>query len=174
MKRGQITNGRIGIFYLIALFSFGAFMLLLLAARSATADDMDLPPRESPATPTEVLVQPNGQGARVHLQAHFSQDWPWEAMHWQEDLWVVVQWYDPSTGIWHDVDGWQGSFEAIQQAEDWMGMKELWLADVHLGTGPYRWQVFEKDSNHLLSTSEEFYLPARGGDLMAVDMMLQP
>ena len=171
MKHEDLINGRMGIFYLIALFCLGALLLLLLSPRAATADDLDLPPREAP--PGEVAVQANGQGARVHLQAHFSQDWPWETMHWQEDLLVKVQWLDDE-GVWQDVDGWQGSLDAIKQSEDWMGMKEIWLADVHLGTGPYRWQVFEMDNGRLLTSSEQFYLPAKGGDLMAVDMMLEP
>jgi hypothetical protein len=55
-----------------------------------------------------------------------------------------------------------------------MGVKELWLADEHLGTGPYRWQMYEHKDGRLLTTSDAFYLPSKGGDLMAVDMMLQP
>lgn len=174
MKQGHSANGRIGITYLVALFCLGAMGLLLWGARSAAAEDFELPPREdtNPVTDTGVVVA-NGEGARVHLQAHFSQDWPWDTMHWQEDLWLKVQWLDEND-VWQDVDGWQGTLEAIQQAEDWMGMKELWLADAYLGTGPYRWQVYDRHDNRLLTTSDEFYLPSRGGDLMAVDMMLKP
>jgi hypothetical protein len=172
MKQGLSANGRIGIYYLLGLFSLGAVGLLLWSAGPAAAEDYDLPPRESETTATQVVVA-NGEGARVHLQAHFSQDWPWDAMHWQEDLWLKVQWLD-ANGVWQDVAGWQGTLDAIQQAEDWMGMKELWLADAYLGTGPYRWQMFDRHDNHLLTTSDEFYLPSRGGDLMAVDMMLKP
>ena len=171
MNHRQTVNGRIGIFYLIALFSFGALLLLLLGARPATAGDLDLPPRDNPDDAATIVA--NGQGARVFLQGHFSQDWPWETMHWQEDLWIVVQWYDEN-GVWQDVDGWQGTFDAIQQAEDWMGVKEIWLADVHLGTGPYRWQLFERGNGRLLTTSDEFYLPSKGGDSTAVDVMVEP
>ena len=174
MKQREFNYGRIGIVYLIALFSFGALLLLLFSPGAATANDYDLPPRDDLNNPTApVTIEPNGQGARVHLQAHFSQDWPWEKMHWQEDLWLVVQWYDDK-GNWQDVEGWQGSLDAIQQAEDWMGVKELWLADAHLGTGPYRWQMFERSSGRLLKTSDTFYLPSKGGDLMTLDMMLEP
>ncbi len=171
MNYRQTGNGRIGIFYLIALFSFGALLLFLLAAHPAAAGDLDLPPRDSPDSSTAIVA--NGLGARVHLQGHFSQDWPWETMHWQEDLWIVVQWYDED-GVWQDVDGWQGTFEAIQQAEDWTGVKEIWLTDVHLGSGPYRWQLFERSNGRLLTTSDLFYLPSTGGDLMAVDLMINP
>lgn len=176
MKYEQTVNGRIGIFYLIAFLGLLASLLLLLRPLTATADNLDLPPRETPgveveAEEPEVII--NGLGARVHLQAHFSQDWPWEAMHWQEDLWIVVQWLDEE-GVWQDVAGWQGTLDAIQQVEDWQGVKELWLADVHLGTGPYRWQVFERDNGRLLSTSDEFYLPNKGGDLLTLEMMLKP
>ncbi len=176
MKRGQFANGRIGIFYLIAFFSLGALLLLLLQPLAATADNLDLPPRETPGDEVEVeepAVIINGLGARVHLQARFSQDWPWDTMHWQEDLWLQVQWLD-ADGVWHDVDGWQGTLDAIWQADDWLGMKEIWLADVHLGTGPYRWQVYERDNGRLLNTSDPFYLPSNGGDFMAVEMMLKP
>ncbi|MBK8903064.1 MAG: hypothetical protein IPM53_17880 [Anaerolineaceae bacterium] len=175
MKRGNFGNGRIGITYLIALFSVVALGVLLMATRGTSADGYDLPPRENPATttPTQVVVQPNGQGARVHLQAHFSQNWPWDTMHWQEDLWLKVQWLD-AHGDWQDVEGWQGTLDGIQQLDGWMGMKEIWLADAHLGTGPYRWQVLVKDDGRLLATSEQFYLPSKGGDLMAVEMMLEP
>lgn len=174
MKQGQFGNGRIGIYYLIALFSLAAFGLLLLAAGSATADGYELPPRDDQIPPVnEVAIIPNGQGARVHLQAHFSQNWPWDTMHWQEDLWLKVQWLD-AEGTWQDVEGWQGTLDAIQQQEDWMGVKEIWLADAQLGTGPYRWQVYVKESDHLLTTSDPFYLPSKGGDLMALDMMLEP
>ncbi|MCB9008103.1 MAG: hypothetical protein H6656_12180 [Ardenticatenaceae bacterium] len=173
MKQDNSVNGRIGIYYLVALFFLGAMGLLFMQAQNASAEDYDLPPRENEGPAEVVEVQTNGQGARVHLQAHFSQDWPWDAMHWQEDLWLKVQWLDQD-GVWQDVDGWQGTLDTIQQAEDWMGVKEIWLADVHLGTGPYRWQVYDQHDNHLLTTSEEFYLPGKAGDLMAVEMMLKP
>lgn len=173
MKQKFMGSGRIGIYYLIALFGFAALVLLLLGATSATAEDYDLPPREAETPVTAAPVEANGQGARVHLQAHFSQDWPWEAMHWQEDLWFKVQWLDDE-GNWQDVDGWEGTLDAIEHLEDWMGMKEIWLADAHLGTGPYRWQAFDKHDDRLLITSDEFYLPSKSGDLMDVEMMLQP
>ncbi|WP_420641695.1 hypothetical protein [Candidatus Leptofilum sp.] len=175
MKQGQYGIGRIGIYYLIGLFSLAAFGLLLVAAGSATADGYELPPREdAPETPiTDLPVVATGQGARMHLQAHFSQNWPWESMHWQEDLWLKVQWLDED-GVWQDVAGWQGSLDAIQQKEDWVGMKEFWFADAQLGTGPYRWQMFAVDDGRLLNTSDPFYLPTKSGDLMALDLMLQP
>ncbi|VAW43360.1 hypothetical protein MNBD_CHLOROFLEXI01-2721 [hydrothermal vent metagenome] len=171
MNHRQISNGRIGIYYLMALFALGALLLFLLSPRSTNADDLDLPPRENPDA--DVAIEANGLGARVHLQGYFSQDWPWETMHWQEDLWLKVQWYDED-GVWQDVDGWQGTFEAIQQGEDWMGVKEIWLADAHLGTGPYRWQIVERSNGRLLTTSDPFYMPSKGGDLMAVDIMVKP
>ena len=174
MKRGNFANGRIGFTYLVALFSFMALGLLLVATRGTSADGYDLPPRENPATtPPGVAVQPNGQGARVHLHAHFSQNWPWDTLHWQEDLWLKVQWLD-NNGSWQDVDGWQGTLDGIQQLDDWMGTKEIWLADGYLGTGPYRWQVLVAEDGRLLATSEQFYLPSKGGDLLALELMLEP
>lgn len=175
MNQGQYGNGRIGITYLIALFSLAAIGLLLVGARATMADGYDLPPREDEAeTPvTETPIVATGQGARVHLQAHFGSNWPWESMHWQQDLWLQVQWLDDN-GIWQDVAGWQGQMDAIEQKEDWVGIKEIWLADTHLGTGPYRWQVSVVSDGRILTTSEPFYLPSKSGDLMALDMMLEP
>ncbi|MCA9917413.1 MAG: hypothetical protein KC445_05640 [Anaerolineales bacterium] len=182
MNQKMYRNGRIGIYYLIALFSLAAFGLALASTRQATADGYDLPPRDDdggttvtpgePEAPVEPIVA-TGEGARVHLQAHFGQDWPWDTMHWQQDLWLKVQWLD-NQGDWQDVPGWQGTLDAIQQLEDWVAMKELWLADAQLGTGPYRWQVFAVDNGRLLTTSDPFYLPSKSGDLMALDMMLEP
>ncbi|MBK7894458.1 MAG: hypothetical protein WAS33_14680 [Candidatus Promineifilaceae bacterium] len=176
MKQRQFGNGRIGINYLIALFSLAAFGLLLLGSHTTLADGYDLPPRDDGAeTPgsNDAPIVATGQGARVHLQAHFSQDWPWESLHWQQGLWLKVQWLDEND-VWQDVAGWQGTLDAIQQKEDWIGLKEIWLADAQLGTGPYRWQVYAVADGRLLTTSEPFYLPNKSGDLMAQDMMLQP
>lgn len=177
MKQGQFGNGRIGIYYLIALFSLLALGLVLVSSRQVTADGYDLPPRDddtaaTPITPNEPIVA-TGQGARVHLQAHFSPDWPWDEMHWQQDLWLKVQWLD-NEGEWQDVEGWQGQLDAIQQKDDWVGMKEIWFADAQLGTGPYRWQVYAVDDGRLLVTSDPFHLPSQSGDLVALDMMLEP
>ena len=175
MTQRQYGNGRIGIHYLIALFSLATFGLLLLGARSTMADGYDLPPRDD-QTETPVADSPivaTGQGARFHLQAHFSQEWPWETMHWQQDLWLKVQWLDENN-VWQDVTGWQGQLDAIQQKEDWVGMKEFWLADAQLGSGPYRWQVYAVHDGRLLITSDQFYLPSKSGDLMTLDTMLEP
>ena len=159
MKQGQYGIGRLGIYYLIALFSVAAIGLLLVGAGSATADGYELPPRgDETDIPDDTAIVATGQGARVHLQAHFSQNWPWESMHWQEGVWLQVQWLDED-GVWQDVAGWQGSLDAIQQKEDWVGMKEIWFEDAQLGTGPYRWQVFAVDNGRLLSSSDDFYLP---------------
>ncbi|GJM40153.1 MAG: hypothetical protein DHS20C20_04350 [Ardenticatenaceae bacterium] len=178
MKQGPYGIGRQGIYYLVALFSLAAIGLLLIGAGPATADGYELPPRgdetETPETGVpDVPIVATGQGARIHLQAHFSQDWPWESMHWQNDLVLQVQWLD-EFGEWQDVEGWQGSLDAIQQKEDWVGMKELWFADDRLGTGPYRWQVFVVENGRLLITSDQFYLPSKSGDLMSLDLMLKP
>ncbi len=174
MKQGHYGINRLGIYYLTALFSLAAIGLLLVGAGSATADGYDLPPRgDESEDPSDASVVATGEGARVHLQAHFSQDWPWESMHWQESLWLQVQWLDED-GVWQDVEGWQGSLEAIQQKEDWVGMKEIWFADSQLGTGPYRWQMYTQDNNRLLASSDPFYLPTKSGELMEQDLMLEP
>lgn len=147
-------------------------VLTLGVVYRATAD-YELPPR---AAPPPVDVQTTGgdtDGGRVHLRGYFSNDWPWEEMHWQEGVWHVVQWSDHAGG-WHDVDGWSGSFDAIHQEAAWVGQKALWAAPDQLGKGPFRWLVSAGPNGRLLAVSDEFYLPAKSSDLVIVNIDLAP
>jgi hypothetical protein len=146
--------------------------LILVIARQATAD-YGLPPRgtqpESGAAPVSVITV----GARLQLQTQFSQSWPWETMPWYE-VWTVVQWSDGKGG-WFDVAGWQGSLDSVSQVEtDWVGNKEWWVAAEDLGTGPFRWLIYQYPGGPLLEMSDPFYLPAIANQVGIVQQELTP
>lgn len=154
---------------------FGLVMLFIIGiAQSATAG-YTLPPRATPEPNITAAVNVDpAAGGRVFLRVHFSEDWPWEKLHWQEGLWNVVQWRDQD-GNWLMVDGWQGTLESIQQQEDeWVGQKELWTSGTNLGAGPFRWLVYQGKDGRLMSTSPDFYLPTESGGVVQVDMGLNP
>lgn len=161
--------------------------LLLVAAlpRLALATPLVLPPRPTlpptpPVPPTHTPVpsptpshvsrlHPGPSGGFIDLQAQFSPAWPWADVHWQE-LWTVVQLRD-HRGRWHNVDGWQGTFDEIINLR---GRKVWWVAEEHLGLGQFRWAVYLSPGGRLLATSESFYLPRSPGDTVAVEVLLEP
>lgn len=157
----------------LTVFIFaGAGILLALGLTHRATADYELPPRTAPAV--DVVTSIGAQnGGRVHLRGHFSDNWPWDELHWQSDVWHVVQWRD-ADGVWYDVTGWQGTFDAIQQEVDWVGQKELWAAKERLGSGPYRWQVYQGQNGRLLAISDSFHLPTQSGDLVIVNLDLTP
>ena len=156
-----------GLIAVLALVTF----LALFQANAATATS-DLPPRApivATATPPD---QAAPTGGRIQLQAQFSPAWPWDDVHWQS-LWTVVQWYD-AAGNWHNVDGWQGSLDTIEQKEvGWVGQKEWWAGQEILGAGPFRWLVYGQDGQ-LLATSDVFALPELPGGTITVALSLEP
>ena len=175
MNKYLSKNTNFGLLHLITLLG-AATVLILAIAHSATAD-YELPPRESPETTTPITTFDTpalSVGGRIYLRVHFAQDWPWDQLHWQEDLWHVVEWYD-HTGTWYPVDGWHGNLDTIQQEGDgWVGQKELWAAKDDLGTGPFRWKVYQGEGGPVLATSPEFYLPIESGKTVSVDLELAP
>ena len=64
--------------------------------------------------------------------------------------WSVVQWQGKD-GVWHDVDGWQGTIEN--------GVKQWRVAPRHYGHGPFRWVVWNRDRSEVVGVSEPFTLP---------------
>lgn len=173
MNKNLLGRTQFGMLHLITLLG-AATILILAIAHSATAD-YELPPRELPETNTPVTKDDLGLavGGRIYLRAHFAQDWPWDQLHWQEDLWHVIEWYDHA-GNWFLVDGWHGNLDTIQQEGDgWVGQKELWAAKDDLGTGPFRWKVYQGGvEGALLATSPEFYLPSESGKVVSVALEL--
>ncbi len=67
------------------------------------------------------------------------------------DDWVVVEWL-AGDGNWYQVDGWRGHISN--------GQLMWWVANENLGQGPFRWVVYQNDSEtELLKTSDSFFLP---------------
>jgi hypothetical protein len=97
----------------------------------------------------------------------------------QEGLWTQVQWRD-AFGEWHNTDGWGGTLIEKEQLVRWYLGEEL------LDTGPYRWQIFERNTytlsgdpsdggklvatNKLLASSQPFYLPEDPGQTLDIEV----
>lgn len=147
---------------------------LILVSPSATAE-FELPPRDTPiteVTTTDTFGVP--VGVRIHLQGEFVESWPWDTLHWQEDLWHVIEWQDDK-GEWVNVDGWHGKFDTIFPEETRMvAQRELWATNDHLGTGPFRWKVYYGENGRWLQTSDPFNLPTESGDVVNVRLELWP
>ena len=121
-------------YFLILILLAG---LPLLALRHSPA--AELPPR--PPTATPVL------GAQIILALP-------DAATASPAWWTVVQWQDDN-GRLHDVTGWQGAFDATGRVVWWVGPE-------HLGTGPFRWVIYESvDRAREVARSEPFHLPKR-------------
>jgi hypothetical protein len=89
------------------------------------------------------------------LRVQFSQTWPWATVPWQ-DLWNIVQWQDYERN-WRDAGGWQGTPDELQ---DSTGKKIWWVAEIHLGRGPYRWLFYQDEGGRLLAASGPSICPA--------------
>jgi len=124
------------------------------------------PPTDQPA--------PVVTGATIELRAAFPVTWPWETAHWGT-LWTVVQWQDEH-GDWHDVEGWRGELDAVEiDAEGQVvGFKNWWVAPENLGTGPFRWRVFARAGGPAVATSDPFDLPATTGQIVTVEVTINP
>jgi hypothetical protein len=165
--------------------ALSAFLLVAALPRLTLATPLALPPRPTipptpsvppthtpvsyPTPPRASRLHPGPSGGFIDLQAQFGPAWPWADVHWQE-LWTVVQLRDHRGG-WHDVDGWQGTFDEIINLR---GRKVWWVAEEHLGLGQFRWAVYLSPGGRLLATSEPFYLPGSPGDTVTVEVLLEP
>jgi hypothetical protein len=149
-----------------------AAVLLLSFVHGVMADDYNLPPRGT--QPVFVPMEHgNYEGARLQVQALFSQSWPWDELQWQ-DVWTVIEWYD-GQNTWYPVAGWQGNLDAIAQSDaGWMGTKEWWVGKDDLGTGPFRWKIYEYSGGPLLVASEPFTLPEESGKTLVLQPILEP
>jgi hypothetical protein len=154
---------------------FGLIAILLLSfAHGAMADDYGLPPRG-----TQPIVVPDTSsehvqydGARLQIQALFSESWPWDELHWQ-NVWTVIEWSD-NQDTWYPVAGWQGNLDAIGQDDaGWVGTKEWWVGQENLGTGPFRWKIYQYSGGPLLVTSEPFELPETAGKTLILQPILE-
>jgi hypothetical protein len=146
----------------ILLVTILVAMATVVPAQPALAQ---LPARPSLDSPTS----DGPDGAQLVLLVQFPQDWPWESAHWQE-LWTVVQWQDPHTGLWYTVEGWQGTLDTVEvdEAGSVTGAKTWWVGIKDLSTGPFRWLVYHGPGGSLLTTSAAFDLPASAGATVTV------
>jgi hypothetical protein len=155
-ERGYFLNGRIDAVLLLvgralpesairAIYDAGS--LGQCAATVAT-------PTPTPQPPTVQLLYPELKGAFIELHAQ----------PLRSGLWTRIQWQD-AFGGWHDIEGWQGSFNEDQRV--------LWyVGEENLGAGPFRWLVYEYQGAELLTVSAPFNLPSRDGEVLSVEVML--
>jgi hypothetical protein len=155
MKTRFKTNLGMAILMLV-VYGLPVAALLFLAAQRAQAA---LPPRPTPISRAAPRPAPP-TGGRIALRAPSARG----------EMWTMVQWQD-AFGGWHDVEGWQGTFDDIK---DGVGEKLWWVAEENLSTGPFRWAVYEDKGGQFLAASEPFYLPDAVGATVQVDVSLEP
>jgi len=132
---------------------------LSLAAPSALPTRPTRSPTVTPtATPWAPAPFKPQVGAYIELHVHSAQV--------PAQVWTIVQWQD-YFGAWHNVDGWQGTLDVGNQ-------KLWWVADKDLGTGPFRWVVYQGQAGPSLAVSEPFHLPDLSGRKVQVDVTLGP
>jgi hypothetical protein len=154
-----------------------ALAISLMVVASLDALSSALPPRPEPGSQRTHSSETSGgaasDGAVLLLNAEFPSTWSWEETHWQA-LWTGVQWLNPSTGTWHDVDGWQGEFDGLTGDQDQalVGQKAWWVLKPNLGTGPFRWIVYHEKGGSPLAISEPFQLPEMVGQTRSVNVSL--
>lgn len=132
-----------------------SIVVLLSVSDQEVIRGEDLPVRPPTATPEPKGDNDKSDGARIMLLA--------QGRDYSEidDWWAVVQWQD-AAGVWHDVEGWQGNFNAQHQVS-WR------IAPKDFGTGPFRWTVFESHGRiNVVTVSEEFWLPVASGRTMEI------
>jgi hypothetical protein len=112
-----------------------------------------LPPRPEPRQPT--ARPPKLYGA---IELHVTSAQP--------GLWIVVQWQD-AFGDWHDVEGWQGTLDEGD-------LKTWWVDEDDLGKGPFRWDLRQGIGGASVAVSESFYLPQSNGQVVKVEVSLEP
>jgi hypothetical protein len=163
MSKTCRTNAHLWVPAVIILSVVAALLLPLQTSQA-------LSPRPGKPAP----VKARDDGGTIKLLTRFSSSWPWNEANWQ-DIWTVVQWRDDK-GIWHDVDGWQGTLDAIDTnaGKTVVGFKSWWVDAPILGKGPFRWQVYHSKGSWLLATSDTFDLPEVSGAVVTVEVDLAP
>ena len=158
-------------FSCVLLAALVCAVLIVASPLAARASSMALlPPPPPPPPPLPVQVVPK-VGGFIHLYAQFPETWPWDKVHWQE-VWTVVQWRDP-LGTWYEVEGWRGGLDGVVIDEDGIvvGEKAWWVAEPDLGTGPFRWMVYQGVGGELLAISDLFDLPESRDMRTAVEVV---
>jgi len=142
-----------------------------LGPSAAYASHVLLPP--PPPPPPQPATQAS-TGGFIELRVQFPSTWLWDEVHWQ-NLWTIVQWQDQA-GRWHEVSGWQGQLNDVTVGTDGdvVGTAVWWVAKPDLGTGPFRWRVYQGRERRLLATSDPFDLPGTAGETITVRVSLNP
>lgn len=140
-QREIMLSTRSNRFLIATLFALFLFILALLLGFNEKAAS-GLPPRPEPTATAVSTKAP--QGAFIQLETSGFIPGP-------QGIWTIVQWQD-NLGDWHDVSGWQGTTELD-------GTQRWWIAPEDLGTGPFRWTIYEAQDGDLLAASEPFDLP---------------
>ena len=67
---------------------------------------------------------------------------------------VDVQWQDPAGG-WHNIDNWLIPFDQSP-----LGYTVNWVDPADLGTGPFRWVMFDQPGGKMIGASDSFMFPS--------------
>jgi hypothetical protein len=122
------------------------------------------PPREPTPTPSTAHVPPHSDQDHQPATPLYAQ-LELEVQNASPGLWTVVQWQDEA-GYWHDVEGWQGTLDE--------GYTKKWVvAAKDLGTGPFRWTVYQASGREAVS-SEPFMLPSEPYTVLRIKVVLTP
>jgi hypothetical protein len=78
--------------------------------------------------------------------------------------WVGIQWLD-STGVWHDVPGWQGNLDMTSNSAT--PFKQWTVFHSQLGKGPFHWVIYTQKDGSIMGVSPNFNLPHNGGELLS-------
>jgi hypothetical protein len=124
--------------------------------------------------PSASARKPGPAGGFIKLCVQLTPSALWDTVDWQ-DLWTVVEWQD-ARGTWHDVEGWQGGLDEVVTGDggEFVGHKTWWVVKSDLGTGPFRWLVYEGRQGRRLATSVPFNLPDTKGRTVRVEVSLVP
>jgi hypothetical protein len=143
MKQLQILLLSVG---LAGLIMVG--LMTLQAPQTAQA----LPPRPTVVPPD--AAQPEVTGGFITLVIDGTMN----------EMWTAVQWQDHNNS-WHLVDGWQGTPNADNDVRWYVGQ-------ANLGSGPFRWLVYDAPDGNLLATSEAFMLPEHARQTVTISVAL--
>lgn len=147
-------------------FHLRTYLILLLIALSMGSpysiygqeDHPHEPPRPQLTPPTSVPDDPGdtkrNEGALIKLLI----------FPFVPGLWTGVQWID-GTGNWHDVGGWQGTFNQPDYISWFVEKKDF-------AKGPFRWVVYQRQGGELLAMSQPFYLPANLNEVIRSEVII--
>jgi hypothetical protein len=121
-----------------------------------------MPPRPAPVPPSNPLPSGGVSSPEGYIELRLQSAQPHQ--------WIVVQWQDQSER-WHDVEGWRGAPDEVVGGE---GKKVWWVGKADLGTGPFRWVIYQSQKGKLLAQSQPFYLPHLSGETVKVEVSLTP